>query len=46
MMLKRKWTMGIIATVSVLILAACGGASAPVPLQAPLEDLVPTVVAT
>jgi len=46
MKLKRKWTMGIIATVSVLILAACGGESAPTSPIAPRADLVsPTVSA-
>ena len=46
MKLKRKWTMGIIATVSVLILAACGGESTPTSPIAPRADLVsPTVAA-
>ena len=46
MKLKRKWTMGIIATVSVLILAACGGESTPTSPIAPRAYLVaPTVVA-
>ena len=46
MKLKRKWTMGIIATVSVLILAACGGESTPTSPIAPWADLVsPTVAA-
>ena len=46
MKLKRKWTMGIIATVSVLILAACGGESTPASPIAPRADLVsPTVAA-
>ena len=46
MKLKRKWTMGIIATVSVLILAACGCESTPTSPIAPWADLVsPTVAA-
>ena len=46
MKLKRKWTMGIIATVSVLILAACGGESTPTSPIAPRADPVsPTVAA-
>jgi len=46
MKLKRKWTMGIIATVSVLILEACGGESTSTSPIAPRADLVsPTVAA-
>jgi len=45
MKLKRKWTMGIIATVSVLILAACGGESTPTSPIAPRADLVSPMVA-
>ena len=46
MKLKRNWTLGIMSTVLVLILAACGGDSTPTsPPASQANPVFPTVAA-